>query len=271
MAGLETVYGHYRYSSGSSYIQGDGQLLNNTTDSRHQYTSGQYGDSNTIKQFTGAYGTYYSGHLKPKINATQRDINAWFVKRSLQAKGFSLNAICGMCGNMMAQGGINPGVYEGWVLHPFSYVKYGVGIVQWTPYVKFTDWAKANGDLHIYDLETQCKRIQYQAQHNIQYGHGSPVVPMPSKFGQDVSKFSDFKISTLPPRELACNFWWHYEKPRSMTDDSARARGNNAQYFYQLFTGEEPPGPGPGPGPGPVPGDIPIWLLFKLKNINWRG
>lgn len=253
MAGLETVYV-------TDTVQGPGWVLNNTTNSAHQYTSGEYGDSNAVKKFSSEYGDYYSGHTLPKITAQQRNVNAWYIKRSMQAKGFSLNAICGMCGNMKREGGINPGVYQGNRLHDYKAIRYGVGIVQWTPYTKYTNWAHENGDLHIYDIESQCKRIQYECEHNIQYGHGGGT-PMPSKYGTNVPTFQQFKVSTLTPYQLGINFWWHYEKPRSMTDESAKARGNDATYFYELFTGSEPPEPPPGPH------DIPIWLLFKMRGM----
>lgn len=267
MAGQQTAYGHYRYQTrDGTYHQGDGWIINNTTSAGHTYSSGEHGDINgQLKKFTSAYGEYWSNHTLPKINAEKRNVNAWYVKRSLQAKGFSLNAICGICGNMQAESGINPGVYEGWKLRAWPSVNFGVGLTQWTPSFKLCNWAKDNGDLHIYDIETQCKYINWQADNNQQYSRTAHV---PSSWGVvDVHTFREFKVSTAPPYDLGANFFWYYEKP-SDSPTSAKARGNNAKYFYQLFTGEQPPGPGP--GPGPEPGNIPIWLLFKIKQSNMR-
>lgn len=269
MAGQQTEFSHYRYSTRSGRIvQGDGQCVNNTTSSGHKYVSNEYGDSDYTQLFQSTYGTYYSAHIEKWTTANNgikyRNHNAFYIRDSLTAKGFSLNAICGICGNMQNESAMNPGVYEAWHKRPFPYVNWGLGLVQWTPNVKYNDWCKANGDLHIYDIESQCKRIDWEADHNAQYGRDED--PLPRSWGYtDVPTFREFKTSNLDPYTLGVNFFWYYEKPNNDLKN-AKARGENANKYYQLFGGQ--PGPDPGPEPPTPTTTIPIWLLMKWHRDN---
>lgn len=270
MAGLETVYGHYRYTSGGNTYQGDGWIINNTSTSGHKYTSDTFGDSDHLKLYQSEYGDYYSGHLDKITDKQKQKVNVNTIYNALHSYGFTLQAICGMLGNMQSESvGFNPGVYQGRYKRVWPSVNFGMGLVQWTPNFKLNDWAKDNGDLHIYDIATQLKRIKYQAENNIQYGRRDSF---PWSWSAPQT-FTEYKSSTQTAKQLAYAFYWYYEKPKSSTnptdrDKSASGRAANAEYWYNYLSGQPIP---PGPGPGPVPGDTPIWLLFKLKNNNWRG
>ena len=59
--------------------------------------------------------------------------NAKIIYDYLTEKGWSINAICGMLGNMQSESTINPGIWES--LIPYEG---GFGLVQWTPYTNLT-------------------------------------------------------------------------------------------------------------------------------------
>ena len=62
--------------------------------------------------------------------------NAVLLWSYFKAQGWTLNAVAAMLGNMQSESTINPGIWEG--LDPFVG---GYGLVQWTPYTKYSDWA----------------------------------------------------------------------------------------------------------------------------------
>lgn len=71
------------------------------------------------------------------LSESQMRVNASLIKRYLSAKGWSLNSICALLGNMELESTINPGIYE----RGGS----GYGLVQWTPGSMYRNWAARNG------------------------------------------------------------------------------------------------------------------------------
>lgn len=250
MAGLETEYGHWRITDSHGNVrEGDGWICNNTLTAGHQYVGNVHGDSDSTAEFSSEYGKFYSSHISKWSGDTYTNntqTNAWYIYNSLKAKGWSVNAIAGLCGNVQAESQFNPGVYEGWKKRQWPSVNYGTGITQWTPSYKLFNWCKDNGDLHVYDLESQCKFLNYESLNNIQYGRASswPYA------GECEPDFKHFRVSTATPFQLGKNFWYCYERPASTAEANGNARGNNAEKWYSFFTGGEPPDP-PGPGANP--------------------
>lgn len=68
--------------------------------------------------------------------------NALEVYKYFSSKGWTLNAIGGILGNMEKESNINPGLWQS--LKEGNYSG-GFGLVQWTPATNYTDWANANG------------------------------------------------------------------------------------------------------------------------------
>ena len=251
MAGLETQYGHWRtVDSHGNVNEGDGWICNNTTTSGHMYVGNDNGDSDNIQEFQSSYGKYYSAHIKKlSVNESYREANAWVIFKYLKAAGWSTNAIAGLCGNIQNESGFNPGVYEGYKKRAWPSVNFGVGLTQWTPNVKYFDWAKENGDLHVYAIDSQLARINYESLNNIQYGRASSW-----PYKEDCEpNFTSFRVSEASPFQLGKNFWYCYERPASTAEENGNARGRNAEKWYTFFTGSQPPGPGPEPDPNPTP------------------
>lgn len=251
MAGLETQYGHWRtVDSHGNVNEGDGWICNNTTTSGHMYVGNDNGDSDNIQEFQSSYGKYYSAHIKKlAVNEAYREANAWIIYKYLKAAGWSTNAIAGLCGNIQNESGFNPGVYEGYRKRVWPSVNFGVGLTQWTPNVKYFNWAKENGDLHVYAIDSQLARINYESLNNIQYGRASAW-----PYKEDCEpNFTSFRVSEASPFQLGKNFWYCYERPASTAEENGNARGRNAEKWYTFFTGSQPPGPEPEPEPTPTP------------------
>lgn len=145
--------------------------------------------------------------------------NGILVYKELSKYGFSVNAIAGILGNLEAESTINPGIWEG--LQPYIG---GYGLVQWTPYEKYSDWAgenwQNNGD-------KECERIAYEFENGIQY------------YATDTYAVSahSFRISSDMPEYLAGAFMHNYERPASYATEPYRKE--RARWWYDLLTSSD--------------------------------
>lgn len=185
------------------------------------------------------------------LSQSEMENNAVLVYQYLASYGWTIEAISAVLGNMQSESSINPGIWEG--LTAFSG---GYGLVQWTPYSKYKDWAGSgwmdNGDL-------ECSRIVYEFNNGLQWT---------TQFAWQQYKMpqGDFPYSTQSPEYLAWVWLQCYERPANF-DQPVRAQ--NARRWYTYLTGEEPPiPPQPQPPDPETAGHLPIWLLFKMKELN---
>ena len=118
----------------------------------------------------------------------QQQNNAREIWGFFQAQGWTLEAVSGMLGNMEVESFINPGQWE----QQFPiYGAGGFGLVQWTPWSKFSEWAGADWESN---YRKQLQRIQYELENDIQW------IPV----AQDgYMSFYDFSVSTMAPGDLA--------------------------------------------------------------------
>ena len=222
---------------------------------------------------------------KQKINAN--NIKSFFI-----LQGWSLQAICGMLGNMQAESQLNPAFIEAtnrWRLPQMgtdlnllpnnvmmnffnAYYSdmergYGVGLVQWdgysyrltTPYQKLVAYAISN-NYNWFDGWCQCYRIQGEHDLDPQYHFFYPV----EIYGTTYT-FANYITSTATPSILAHAWATGYERNLGGTG----FRGDNAEWWYSYFTGPDAPEPvtpsdplPPDPYPYPDGGYfIPVWML----------
>lgn len=164
--------------------------------------------------------------------------NARQIWGYFQNQGWTLEAVSGMLGNMELESYINPAQWE--VGYPI-YGGGGYGLVQWTPYTNYTNWAGAGWESN---YNKQLDRIQYELENGLQW------IPV----AQDgYMSFADFSVSTLSPGDLAMIFERGYERGTPMEEQ----RRANAVKWYNFLGGV-----------GPIAGRPPIWLLFKLREAN---
>ena len=77
----------------------------------------------------------YHNPLNARLNSQQQQENAIYIRDYLLPKGWTLNAICGMLGNLQSESLLNPNLYEDFKLHSSELGKYGYGLAQWTPWL----------------------------------------------------------------------------------------------------------------------------------------
>lgn len=157
------------------------------------------------------------------LSQSEMETNARYIYNYLGSRGWSVNSIAGMLGNMQTESSINPGIWESLNAGGGP----GYGLVQWTPYTKYTDWC-ANKGIDPSHMDSALQRIEYELETGIQY---YPTTNYPETFAQ-------FKTSTKSPYYLGMAFLANYERPQNPTQP---ARGVQAEAWYEFLTGEPAP------------------------------
>ncbi len=146
--------------------------------------------------------------------------NAIYIYWYLSRKGWTLNAIAGMLGNMQTESTINPGI---WQSLDEGNTAGGFGLVQWTPATNLIYWAHEFG-LDYTKMDTQLWRIEWELENGEQY-YATSEYP---------ETFAEFKASTADPYYLGMAFLANYERPENPNQP---ARGEQAEYWYTYLSG----------------------------------
>ena len=207
------------------------------------------------------YNPYAGGQAPPEpdnwitgnrfLSRAEQDNNAIKFYYVMTRLGFSYNAILGMLANLQSESTINPGIWEG--LNPYGG---GYGLVQWTPYTKYSDWAGSGWENN---GQKECERINYESQNGLQW-FGNPAAGSIGYPTTPPVSFAQFKESDLDPVTLADYWLLYYEHPREDLLPSRHSENvNNVAYYDDLLGGG-----------GPVP---PVGKKFKwwmAKNVIYR-
>lgn len=126
------------------------------------------------------------------LTRAEMEANARYIWNYLGSKGWSLNAVAGMLGNMQHESTINPGRQQ--------INGSGFGLVQWTPKEKLTKWLSDNGYADD-DIDGQLERIIWEKDNKQQYAK--------NKYKYT---FEEFSTSLDSPYILACAFAFDYER-----------------------------------------------------------
>ena len=179
-----------------------------------------------ILERTGTYGTYYGSpyNSSAALNSSQMEVNARYIADALMDQGWSLNSISAMLGNMQVESSINPGRWQSDIVEPADPTGVGYGLVQWTPYTNYTNWAISNGYSDPSVMDGNLARINYELANNLQW---IPTLQYPMTF-------SEFKTSTRSPYILALTFLANYERP---ADPNQPIRGVYATNWYNYLRG----------------------------------
>lgn len=188
---------------------------------------------------------YISGNYF--LTLEQMQVNAVLIYRYLIQRGWTLNSISAMLGNMQTESTINPGIYENL---DSSLTTNGFGLVQWTPNTKYKNWVDSEyGDSDYGNLYYNLERIIYEVINNLQW------IPT---YQYNIS-FNDFKYSTDTPENLAYAFLYNYERPASLDQP---IRKTQARYWYDYLYPI-----------GPIPVNVENkkfkWVLFGRKNKKY--
>ena len=145
--------------------------------------------------------------------------------------GWSSNAIFAMLGNIQAESGINPGIWEN--LTPYAG---GYGLTQWTPYTKYSEWW---GDGWENNGDAQMQRISFEAVNDLQWFRNAELGIDPP------ITLSEFLVSSRPVDVLTKYWLWFYEHPADPGTATQNTRISYARAWEDFFK-------------------IPAWLLFKF-------
>lgn len=196
---------------------------------------------------TGNYGNYWGNDYNTSnaLNQSQMEVNATYIYNALSLRGWSLNAISGLLGNMQAESSINPGRWQG------NNVGVGpaYGLVQWDPFTKYTYWATNQG-LDPSEMDSNLSRIYYEIENNIQW-----IPTLIYNFS-----FQEFTTSNESPEYLASAFLKNYERAGVEVEEQRRI---NARNWYEFLGGITPPTPSMKKGKFK-------WVLYAKKLRNNR-
>lgn len=170
--------------------------------------------------------------------------NAQIIFPYLISRGWSVNSIAGLLGNMQKESTINPGIWQNLTVNP----ELGFGLVQWSPSTNYTTWADANG----YSRDDGNGQLKWIDSETVNQGQWLITSEYPISF-------SDFKGSQQTPEFLAYAFMFNFERPANKNQPE---RQEYARYWYDWWIGSPVPPPNPNPEPD-WHRSMPIWFALK--------
>lgn len=178
----------------------------------------------------GTFGSYYGNDFNSSnaLNYEQMKVNVTYIYSYLTNKGWSVNAISAMCGNMQAESSINPGRWQSDRVGGET-SGHGYGLVQWTPYTKYTEWVSGDPST----MDNNLSRIIYEVENKLQW-------IATSKYNYS---FKEFSTSNKSVSELAIAFLLNYERPADQSVSVQNYRSGLAENWYTYLTGIEPTPP----------------------------
>ena len=187
-------------------------------------------------------GVWTNSSYNP-LTYEQQQNNAYYIWQYFQARGWTMESVSAMLGNIQFESYINPAQWQaGHTIEDPNYPNdTGFGLVQWTPWQKYAEWA---GSDYRTNYQKQLARIQYELENGLQWI---------TQYGN--MSFYDFTQSTASVSYLARVFEYNYE--RGTWSDY---RSQYAENWYTYLSGSPQP-------PAPGGGNIPRWLLFKIKGL----
>lgn len=160
-------------------------------------------------------GNYY-------LSEKEQQNNGVMAANYFSSKGWTIFSIAAILGNMESESTINPGIWQS--LIEGSGGGGGFGLVQWTPWTNFTNWAESNG-YEWTDGNAQCKWVDEQT----------------TVFGQWIQTdsypitFEEFKSSNETPEYLASAFLKNFERA-GVEVESERITQARKWYNYLINT-----------------------------------
>lgn len=190
--------------------------------------------------------------VKVGVNAyltqSQMENNATEFYGYFHSKGFTIESIAGMLGNLQQESNINPGMKE------TASASSGWGLIQWTPSSNLTEYASAHGTGWAGgEIQTQLMWDE------IINGYGSQWIPKPNKG----YSYTGEKFSQLTNVTTACMAYL-IERERAGAE-VAEKRVAYANAWYKYLTGVTPPTP-PEPPEPPTPTKrkgMPVWMMCR--------
>lgn len=164
--------------------------------------------------------------------------NAKCVWGYLHSKGWSLQAVCGMLGNMQSESTINPNRWETDTPYPQPVERRGFGLIQWTPWTIMTEYL---GNAKVSDYgNLECEYLDFERRTNpggcwIDQGYGLT--------------YDQYAHSTMDAGDLALIYLANRERP---ADPYQPVRATQAREWFTYLSGWDPIVPDGAGGGGPI-------------------
>lgn len=206
--------------------------------------------------------------LNERLTQEQKENNAAEIWNILGTRGWTVNAVAGILGDMQAESTINPNVWEGFVTRPED-TNLGFGLVQWTPASKIRDWLRENG----YSVDSGDGQVQRLIL-EMENGLGGQYFINKNKL-YPITR-TEFIKSTLDASTLASAFMYNYERPSAEAirlSESNRRKWATEWYGYLTGTEPIPPEPPPTPSPSASNGTFRVWTMtmHSSKRLNGKN
>ena len=147
--------------------------------------------------------------------------NAQIVCSFLAGRGWSLNAIAGLLGNMQSESTINPGI---WQSLNSGNTSGGYGLVQWTPSTNYTNWATQNG----YAWDNGNAQLKWIDEETVTTGQWIATASYNMSF-------NEFKVSSKSAEYLASAFLKNFERA-GVEVESERRKQAKGWFTYLTLT-----------------------------------
>lgn len=180
--------------------------------------------------------------VRAYLTQSEMENNATEFYGYFNSKGFTIESVAGMLGNLQHESNINPGMKQ------TASASSGWGLIQWTPSSNLTDYATAYGvDWATGEIQTQLMWDE------IINGYGGQWKPKPSLgYGYTGAEFSQ-----LTDVAEACKAYL-YERERAGVEALTK-RLTYANNWYEYLTGVTPPTP-----PTPTKRKrMPLWMMCR--------
>lgn len=188
--------------------------------------------------------------------------NAQMIYNILNARGWSLNAICAVIGNIYGESGLNPWRWNSDNVQAVgSTTRIAYGLVQFYPYTKYADseYAQSYSGFGVNYSDQTGSTTDGNAQMIFVDEHAD------WQLSDDYQvSFADFKVSSGSIDYLVNVWYYNYERAGGSPSD---VRFTVAQYFYDLWN-ETPPEPSPEPEPEPMEKKKSFWWIYYMRNPN---
>ena len=169
----------------------------------------------------------YKIGVQEYLTLRQREENATAFYYFFKSRGATIQAICGMLGNITQESQLNPGVKQ--TSSPSS----GIGLIQWTPSTVLTNWCTMMG-YDWWDGNAQCERIWSEGTNT--NGAGGTWIPT-SEYPYSWDEF--LKLTDAHEAMYA------YLKERERAGNEAVQNRLNATDEWLMFFNTNPPPPTP--------------------------
>ena len=204
------------------------------------------------------YAKAKGAYAETSDEAYQNALEAYSL---LSSRGWSLQAFCGMWGNVGHEGGYNPWRWQGDKVQPTTnspWHNIGYGFTQFTPGGKYINDTRAKamqGYAPNFSNKTGNASDGYAQMLFVdEYADYYPTTKFPISYGE-------YKQDTQPVATMVEIWMRNYERPRSYS--TLPTRQKSGEYWYQKLSGVTPDPPTP---PEPVPhASTRMPLLFYLR------